>query len=55
MNACFALNALSFLVVINTLMSLRVKHIPPATRAGMRDELQDRPVATCAITAASSR
>ena len=30
MAACFALNALSFLVVINTLMSLHVKHIPPA-------------------------
>ena len=30
MNACFLLNALSFLVVINTLMTLRVKHIPPA-------------------------
>ena len=33
MNACFALNALSFVVVINTLMTLRVKHIPPATSA----------------------
>ena len=32
MNACFALNALSFLVVIYTLMSLHVKHIPPPTR-----------------------
>src|ERR1044072_694171 len=31
MNACFALNSLSFLVVINTLMMLHVKHIPPAT------------------------
>jgi len=31
MNACFLLNSLSFLVVINTLMMLRVKHIPPAT------------------------
>ena len=31
MAACFALNALSFLVVIYTLMSLHVKHIPPAT------------------------
>jgi MFS family permease len=40
MNACFALNALSFVVVINTLMMLRVKHIPPAASKGMRDELQ---------------
>jgi len=40
MNACFALNALSFVVVINTLMMLRVKHIPPAAGKGMRDELQ---------------
>src|SRR5262245_65817085 len=29
MAVCFAINALSFLVVINTLMALRVKHIPP--------------------------
>jgi MFS family permease len=40
MNACFALNALSFLVVINTLMMLHVKHIPPAASKGMRDDLQ---------------
>ena len=40
MNACFALNALSFVVVINTLMALRVKHIPPAASKGMRNELQ---------------
>src|SRR6059036_524264 len=40
MNACFALNALSFVVVINTLMMLRVKHIPPAASKGMRDELK---------------
>ena len=40
MTACFALNALSFLVVIYALMSLHVKHIPPAQHAGsMRDEL----------------
>src|SRR5207245_4889445 len=38
MNACFALNALSFVVVINTLMALHVKHIPPASTKGMRDE-----------------
>ena len=40
MNACFALNALSFVVVINTLMALRVKHIPPATSGRMREELK---------------
>src|ERR1044072_4950159 len=40
MNACFLLNSLSFLVVINTLMMLRVKHIPPASSRGMRDELR---------------
>src|SRR5438128_10078688 len=41
MNACFALNSLSFVVVINTLMALHVKHIPPAHAGGMRDELRD--------------
>src|SRR6267378_3144247 len=41
MNAAFALNALSFVVVINTLMALHVKHIPPATSTGMRDELRN--------------
>ena len=40
MNACFLLNSLSFLVVINTLLALRVKHIPPAATRGMRDELR---------------
>jgi len=40
MNACFLLNSLSFLVVINTLMMLRVKHIPPAAPKRMRDELR---------------
>jgi len=40
MNACFALNSLSFVVVINTLMMLRVKHIPPIETRRMRDELQ---------------
>jgi len=40
MNACFALNALSFVVVINTLMMLHVKHIPPAASKGMREDLQ---------------
>lgn len=37
---CFALNGLSFLVVIVALMSLSVKHIPPATRHGMVHELR---------------
>jgi MFS family permease len=40
MNACFLLNSLSFLVVISTLLSLHVKHIPPTATARMRDELQ---------------
>jgi len=40
MNACFLLNSMSFLVVINTLMMLRVKHIPPATSGRMHDELK---------------
>ena len=39
MNACFLLNSLSFVVVINTLMALHVKHIPPASSKGVRDEL----------------
>jgi MFS family permease len=40
MAACFVINALSFLVVIYTLMSLRVKHIPRAVTRPMRDELR---------------
>ena len=40
MNACFLLNSLSFLVVINTLMMLRVKHIPPVTSGRMQEELK---------------
>ena len=40
MNACFALNSLSFVVVINTLMMLRVKHIPPSATSRVRDELR---------------
>src|SRR5258705_5681817 len=39
MNASFVLNSLSFLVVINTLMMLHVKHIPPTTASNMRDEM----------------
>jgi MFS family permease len=37
--ACFALNGLSFVVVIVALMSLRVKHLPPAERKPMLHEL----------------
>src|SRR5258707_189881 len=40
MNACFLLNSLSFVVVINALMALHVKHIPPTGSMRMRDELQ---------------
>jgi predicted MFS family arabinose efflux permease len=40
MNAAFALNSASFLVVIGTLMSLHVKHIPTVHTKRMRDELQ---------------
>jgi MFS family permease len=40
MNACFLLNSLSFLVVINTLMMLHVKHIPPAKSGRMGEELK---------------
>lgn len=39
MALCFALNAVSFLVVIYTLMSLRVKFIPPAQQKSIKDEL----------------
>jgi MFS family permease len=38
--ACFALNGISFIVVIVALMALSVKHIPPASRQGMWDELR---------------
>ncbi len=38
--ACFGLNGLSFLVVIVALMSLAVKHIPPADRKPMLHELK---------------
>ena len=40
MAACFFLNAVSFLVVIYTLMSLHVKHIPPASVQRMGDEMR---------------
>ena len=42
MVACFGLNGLSFLAVIVALLSLHIRHIPPATTAGMREELQRR-------------
>ena len=38
--ACFTLNGLSFLVVIVALMSLGVRHIPPATRGSVLAELR---------------
>jgi MFS family permease len=40
MAVCFALNSASFLVVIYTLMSLHVKHIPPTAVKRMREELE---------------
>src|SRR5262249_3283585 len=40
MAACFILNAISFLVVISTLMSLHVKHIPSTGTNTMRNELR---------------
>jgi MFS family permease len=41
MAACFALNAMSFLIVIWALMSLHVKHIPPTgARGSMQEELK---------------
>ena len=40
MNACFLLNALSFLVVIQTLTMLRVKHIASTNTQSVGDELK---------------
>jgi MFS family permease len=40
MNAAFAFNSLSFLVVIYTLMALRVKHLAPAKTGSMRDDMK---------------
>jgi MFS family permease len=40
MNLCFLLNSLSFLVVVSTLMSLHVRHIPHTGTTRMRDELK---------------
>ncbi|MGE0704401.1 MAG: MFS transporter [Vicinamibacterales bacterium] len=40
MAACFTINALSYLVVIYSLMSLHVRHIPPPTRRSMLEELR---------------
>jgi MFS family permease len=38
--ACFAVNGLSFLVVIVALMSLTIKHIPPVDKKSMLHELK---------------
>jgi MFS family permease len=38
--ACFALNGLSFLVVIVALLSLTIKHIPPVDKKSMMQELK---------------
>jgi predicted MFS family arabinose efflux permease len=40
MVACFGLNGLSFLAVIAAIMSLRVRHIPPAATTRLREEFQ---------------
>jgi MFS family permease len=40
MNACFLLNSLSFLVVVSTLMSLHVKHIPHTSTTRMLDDVK---------------
>src|SRR5436190_982612 len=40
MGACFVLNALSFLVVIYALMSLRLKHIPSTGGHSLKEELR---------------
>jgi len=40
MNAAFALNALSFFIVVYTLMSLHVKHVPPVDPKKMSVELK---------------
>jgi len=38
--ACFAINGLSFLVVIVALLSLTIKHVPPAAKKPILHELQ---------------
>jgi MFS family permease len=40
MNAAFALNSASFLIVVYTLMSLHVKHVPPTEHKRMKEELK---------------
>src|SRR5881392_2577356 len=40
MNAAFALNSASFLIVVYTLMSLHVKHVPPTGTKKMKEELK---------------
>jgi MFS family permease len=40
MNAAFVLNSASFLIVVYTLMSLHVKHVPPTSTKKMKEELK---------------
>jgi len=40
MNAAFVLNSASFLIVVYTLMSLHVKHVPPTGTKKMKEELK---------------
>ena len=40
MAACFGLNGVSFLAVIVALLAMRVRHIPPAHRGSLKDELK---------------
>jgi MFS family permease len=40
MAACFGLNGVSFLAVIVALLSMRIRHIPPTSRSGMKQELK---------------
>ena len=40
MAACFGLNGVSFLAVIAALLSLRIRHVPAATRNGLQQELR---------------
>jgi len=40
MNAAFVLNSASFLIVVYTLMSLHVKHVPPTETKKMKEELK---------------
>jgi MFS family permease len=40
MAACFGLNGLSFLAVIVAIMAMRIKHVPPTHRSGLKEELK---------------